>query len=109
MNQSTTDLGFGSRPLIELIESFRTWDATNALDKVYALLPLSSDAWGIPELQPDYTISQAVLARRLVQFAFPDSVINPQSTDQGGVIFEIEGLILGKVSSWAKDGEMFTV
>lgn len=107
MNKSITGSVLGSRPLIELIESFRTLDATKAVDKVYALLAFSSDASKVPELQPDYTISQAVLARRLVRFAFPDSVISTQSANQDEIVFETEGLLLGTISSWSKDSEMF--
>lgn len=97
MNQSTQNFDLRSSSLIELIESFRTWNASKALDKVYALLGISSDARSVPELQPDYTISQDVLAQKLVRFAFPNSVINPQSTRQDGVLFEIEGLFLGTI------------
>lgn len=107
MKQSTTDLGLGSRPLLELIENFRTWDATEPVDKVYSLLAFSSDASTVPELQPDYAIPQSVLARRLVNFAFPDSLISPQSTNHDEVEFEIEGLLLGKTSSMTWNGETF--
>ncbi|KAF7513434.1 hypothetical protein GJ744_008728 [Endocarpon pusillum] len=97
MNQSTQNLETRSSSLIELIESFRTWNASKALDKVYALLGISSDARSVPELQPDYTILEDVLAQKLVRFAFPNSVINPQSTRQAEVVFEIEGLFLGTI------------
>lgn len=107
MNYSRTERKPGLRPLIELVESFRTWDATNPIDKVYALLGLSSDASNVPELRPDYTISSGVLARTLVQFALPNAVISPYSADQERVEFEIDGLLLGKLSSWSMNSETY--
>lgn len=95
MKRSTSDSRLNARPLIELIESFRTWEATKPLDKIYALLGLSSDASAVPDLQPDYTIPPNVLAQRVVKFAFPNSLINPQKGDQSDVQFEIDGLVLG--------------
>lgn len=109
MNQSTTDLGTRSLPLLELIESFRTWNATKPVDKVYALQGLSSDASGAPELQPDYTVTQDILARKLVQFAFPDCVINRRSTNKDEVVFEIEGLLLGTIGcKWTDEERSWT-
>ena len=102
MNQSTKNLDTRSSSLIELIESFRTWNASKALDKVYALLGISSDASSVQELQPDYTISQDVLAQKLVRFAFPNSVINRQPTRQDEVVFEIEGLFIGTIGGESK-------
>ena len=82
MNKSAPILRTGSVPLAELFESFRTWGSTKPVDKVYALLGSSSDASDVPELQPDYTIPQDVLAQSLVQSAFPDCVLSPHSTNK---------------------------
>lgn len=101
--RSTSDSRLDTRLLIELIESFRTWEATRPLDKIYALLGLSSDASAIPGLQPDYTIPPNVLAQKLVKFAFPNSVISPQKADQSGVQFEIEGLVFGTLGGSGAD------
>ena len=107
MDHSTeADLYAGSRPLIELLESFRTWDASVSLDKIYALLAFS-DALDVPELQPDYSISPALLTRRIVQFAFPEAKLEAHSPDQNATVFEIEGLVLGRVSSSKADSETF--
>ncbi|KAL9610351.1 MAG: hypothetical protein Q9167_004949 [Letrouitia subvulpina] len=104
MKKSTSDSKIDRRPLIELIESFRTWEATKPLDKVYALLGLSSDASAVSDLQPDYTIPPNVLAQKLVKFAFPNSVISPQKAGQSDVQFEIEGLVLGTLGGSGMDG-----
>ncbi|KAK3361566.1 ankyrin repeat-containing domain protein [Lasiosphaeria ovina] len=99
MNQSTTDLATRSLPLLELIESFRSWDATKSVDKLFALLAFSSDVSLAPELQPDYTIPQHVLAHRIVKFAFPSCVIDPASANSTEVKFKVDGLILGDIHS----------
>ena len=97
MDQSTRGIANRSLSVIELIESFRTWNATRAVDKVYALQGLSSDASRAQELQPDYAVPQEVLARKLVHFAFPNSEIQPQSTCPGEVLFKTGGLLLGTI------------
>lgn len=86
-----------SMPILELIERFCSWDATKLVDKHFALLAFSSDASQAPELQPDYTISEETLARRIVRFAFPSCVIDTQHLTRTEVAFEIEGLLLGDV------------
>lgn len=106
MKRSTSDSRLEKRLLIELVESFRTWEATRAVDKIYALLGLSSDASAIPELRPDYTISPSVLARKLVKFAFQNSVISSQNADQSEVHFEIDGLVLGTLGGSEMNGVM---
>lgn len=99
MSRSAHDVEAHLRPLIELIENFRTWDATRPVDKVYALRPLSSDASRYLELQPDYTLPQGILAQKLVRSAFPNSVISPLSTTGNEVTFEVKGLLLGTYRS----------
>jgi ankyrin repeat protein len=99
MDQSNQSLSAGSLPLLELMESFRSWDATKPVDKLFALLPFSSDASQAPELQPDYTVPEHVIARRIVKFALPACVIRdtPQ-TPSTEVTFEIDGFLLGEIT-----------
>ncbi len=104
INQSTSDLSARSLPLLELMESFRGWDATKPVDKLFALLFFSSDASHAAELQPDYLAPAPGLARRIVQFAFPSCVIDAQPTDSTEVAFEIEGLLLGRINSKMRKG-----
>ncbi|KAH7087094.1 ankyrin repeat-containing domain protein [Paraphoma chrysanthemicola] len=100
MDQSNQSLSAGSLPLLELMESFRSWDATKPVDKLFALLSFSSDASQAPELQPDYTVPEHIIARRIVRFALPACVI--QDTPQAPsteVTFEIDGFLLGEITS----------
>jgi hypothetical protein len=100
MSPSAAILLKQSVPLLELIETYRSWNATKAVDKVYSLLNFSSDAHNVPSLQPDYSISEHELARRIVQFAFPGCVIDEQTDSQSHAItFEVEGHILGEIST----------
>jgi ankyrin repeat protein len=105
MNQSTTNLGARSLPILELLESFRSWDATKPADKLFALLAFSSDTSQVPELQPDYTVPKHILSHRIVQFAFPSCVIDRQSAAKTEVIFEVEGLLLGDIRCKWRDRE----
>lgn len=99
MNHSENASSSGGRKLslIELVETFKTWKATMAIDKVYALLGMSSDAYHSSELQPDYTIPLEQLAEKLVKFAFPTASLRyTYDLDTSGeVSFEVEGLLLG--------------
>jgi hypothetical protein len=108
LNSSVTTLEKQSIPLLELIETFRSWNATKAIDKVYALLNFSSDAYNEPTLQPDYTISEHLLATRLVQFAFPGCTMEPHGDPQSNAVtFEIEGFVLGTINGkWSGKDNM---
>ena len=105
MADSTLDLGASSTPLLELIERFRSWDATNLVDKVYALLRFSSDASCTPELQPDYSVTPKELAQRVVRSALPGSLISTQPENGNGVVFEVEGFLLGAL----RDGGVWSL
>ncbi|KAL8657258.1 MAG: hypothetical protein Q9226_002093 [Calogaya cf. arnoldii] len=47
---------------------------------------------------PDYSISPYELARRLVHFHLPESALQPFDSSGNRVVFEIEGLLLGKIT-----------
>jgi ankyrin repeat protein len=79
------------------MEMFRSWEATEPLDKVYALLEFSSDAYNAPDLCPDYTISKYQLARKLLELSFPGCLVHQQSEDTDLVSFQVEGFILGVI------------
>jgi len=53
------------RPLGELIDMFYTHEAIKPVDKVYALLGMSSDD---PSLLPDYKVLWGILFKDLVKF-----------------------------------------
>jgi hypothetical protein len=72
------------------------------------LLNFSSDAYNEPILQPDYTISENLLASKLVEFAFPRRTGGPHGDPQSNAVtFEIEGLVLGTINGkWSGKDNM---
>ncbi|KAH7385119.1 heterokaryon incompatibility protein-domain-containing protein, partial [Cadophora sp. MPI-SDFR-AT-0126] len=72
MNPASPIFRPGTMPLSLLIEMFRSWEATDPRDKVYALLGLSADASNASNLRPDYTLSQTEISRKFIEFALPD-------------------------------------
>lgn len=84
------------RPLVELMEIFRSWEATDPRDKVFALLGLSSDAHDGTVLPPDYTLSKHDLARKLIQFYLPSCRV--ERADLETITFEVEGFVIGRIS-----------
>jgi ankyrin repeat protein len=87
------------RPLGELIDMFHTHEATKRVDKVYALLGMSSDNPSTAGLLPDYEIPWAKLFRDLVKFLLYTQVYVKTSDDEEKAIIKGRGCILGKVLS----------
>jgi len=54
--------------LLSLLQSFRTWKATDPRDKVYALLGISSDGSEAKRLEPDYSLSVEALYQRVAVY-----------------------------------------
>ena len=87
------------RSLAELVDMFHTRQASDPLDKVYALLGMSSDDPWKAGLQPDYNISWEGLFQKLVKFILGEDVlVEPSSATIKG-----KGCILGQVSSVQSD------
>ncbi|KAL5317017.1 hypothetical protein ACEPPN_016070 [Leptodophora sp. 'Broadleaf-Isolate-01'] len=86
-------------PLSLLIEMFRSWEATDPRDKVYALLGLSSDARNAnsPSLRPDYTLSQSQIAQKVIEFALPGSTIISTNAETNDVTFDIDAMLIGRI------------
>ena len=72
-NQSD-NFSLNIRPLGELIEMYHTREATDRLDKVYALLGMSSDNPTVAGLFADYNISWKQLFNKLIHFLLPKLV-----------------------------------
>ncbi|KAH6692764.1 heterokaryon incompatibility protein-domain-containing protein, partial [Leptodontidium sp. MPI-SDFR-AT-0119] len=91
--------------LAELVDMFRSRQASNPRDKVYALLGMSSDDPGTAVLQPDYNISWEELFQNLVRFILGTGVfvkaIGLKALIRG------KGCILGQVSSVTQDDRQF--
>ncbi|KAK3338243.1 heterokaryon incompatibility protein-domain-containing protein [Neurospora tetraspora] len=87
------------RPLGELIEMYHTREATDRLDKVYALLGMSSDNPTAAGLFADYNISWKQLFNKLIHFLLSELVSVDLSDDKEIAVIEGKGCILGEVSS----------
>ncbi|CZR69913.1 uncharacterized protein PAC_19813 [Phialocephala subalpina] len=88
-------------PLGELIDMYHTHEATIRLDKVYALLGMSSDNPGAASLSPDYNVSWEELFQRLVKFLLYEEVSVETWGDREMAVIKTKGCILGRVS-WVK-------
>ena len=79
---------------------YHTRQATKLLDKVYALLGMSSDDdLDIRGLMPDYKASWKDLFRKLVKFCLSDQATVSTWDDKEVAVIETKGYVLGKVSS----------
>ncbi|KAL8290971.1 hypothetical protein RB600_006443 [Gaeumannomyces tritici] len=87
------------RPLTALVDMFHTRKATKPLDKVYALLGMSSDDPGTAGLSADYTESWAEVFRKLIQFSLSDQMSVDTWKEQAVAVVRGKGHILGKISS----------
>ncbi|PQE14256.1 hypothetical protein CJF31_00006829 [Rutstroemia sp. NJR-2017a BVV2] len=76
--------------------------ASLAVDKVYALLGMSSDDPGAADLLPDYEISWEKLFKKLVKFILGKDVSVETGHSQRAVI-KSKGCILGQVSTVGSD------
>jgi len=90
------------RPLVELVDMFRSRQASDLRDRVYALLGMSSDDPGKASLQPDYTISWEALFQQFVNKFFLGKGI-PVEISRQRVVIKSKGCILGQVSSVGRD------
>ncbi|RYP29122.1 hypothetical protein DL767_006892 [Monosporascus sp. MG133] len=87
------------RPLSELVDMYHTRKATNPLDKVYALLGMSSDDPKTAGLLANYTTSWEMVFRKLIQFSLSDQMSVDTWDDRAMAVIQGKGHILGKVSS----------
>jgi hypothetical protein len=92
-----------TRPLGELIDMFHAHEASLRVDKVYALLGMSSDDPGIAGLLPDYEVPWERLFKNLVKFVLGKDADVRISEDSQGAVIKGKGHILGQVSSVRSD------
>ncbi|KAL9625060.1 MAG: hypothetical protein Q9160_000789 [Pyrenula sp. 1 TL-2023] len=88
------------RPLGELIDMYHTHKATERLDKVFALLVMSSDNLNTAGLLPDYRISWEELFQQLVKFLLGEEVIVETWTDSEMAVIKSKGYVLGHISDY---------
>ncbi|KAG7289873.1 hypothetical protein NEMBOFW57_006250 [Staphylotrichum longicolle] len=84
----------------ELVDMYHTRKATNPLDKVYALLGMSSND---PGIKADYESSWKYLFRELVNFSLSNPVSVRTWDAKEASVMEANGYILGEVSSARED------
>ncbi|KAI0486036.1 hypothetical protein F4859DRAFT_502444 [Xylaria cf. heliscus] len=91
------------RPLSELVDMYHTHKATNHLDKVYALLGMSSDDPSEAGLLANYNTSWGEVFRKLVKFSLSNQVSVSTRDDKEVAVIEGKGYVLGEVSSVRRD------
>ncbi|KAK4167354.1 ankyrin repeat-containing domain protein [Cladorrhinum sp. PSN259] len=93
----------GIRPLGELVDMHHTRQATVPLDKVYALLGISSDNPYAAGLEADYSSSWKDLFQKLISFCL-SSQMSVSTWDSNEVaIIEGQGDAIGEISSIRED------
>ncbi|KAL6915390.1 hypothetical protein FSST1_006885 [Fusarium sambucinum] len=90
---------FGIRPLGELMDMYHSHDATEPLDRVFALLGMSTDGLSAPELVPNYNTPWHVLFDRLINFVLGRKVLVKTFVDRRIAIICGQGTVIGKVVS----------
>jgi hypothetical protein len=85
------------RPLGELIDMFHTHEATKPVDKVYALLGMSSDDPSTAGLLPDYEVPWEKLFKDLVKFLLYKQVYVTTWGDKERAVIKSKGCVLGQV------------
>ncbi|KAI1019241.1 hypothetical protein LB503_009165 [Fusarium chuoi] len=99
-----TDSGLitlGIRSLGELMDMYLAHEATDPLDKVFALLGMSTDGLSAPELRPNYSISWGELFCQLITFLVGPKVSVKTSNGNRAAVISGKGTIIGKVTSVA--------
>ncbi|OCL03806.1 HET-domain-containing protein, partial [Glonium stellatum] len=91
------------RPLGELIDMFHTHEATKPVDKVYALLGMSSDNPNTANLLPDYEVIWEKLFENLIKFLLCNQVFVKTRGNEGRAVIKSRGCVLGQVLSIKSD------
>ncbi|EAA29120.1 HET-domain-containing protein [Neurospora crassa] len=99
----TDNFSLDIRPLGELIDMYRSRQATERHDKVYALLGMCSDNPTAAGLSADYTISWVQLLNKVIHFSLSELVSVGLWDNQEIAFIEGKGCVLGQVSSVQKN------
>ncbi|OCK88814.1 uncharacterized protein K441DRAFT_586923, partial [Cenococcum geophilum 1.58] len=83
----------------ELVDMYHAHEATEPLDKVYALLGMCSDDLTTVGLGPDYTIQWGELSQKLIKFLFGHNITVETSDNIQTAVIKTKGCVLGRVSS----------
>jgi ankyrin repeat protein len=90
-------------PLSELVDMYHTRKATNPLDKVYALLGMSSDDPNAAKLSANYDTSWKEVIQKLVKFSLSDQMSVSAWDGEEVAVIQGKGYVLGEVSSVGRD------
>ncbi|CAD6450284.1 792c6830-6a34-4fce-850e-daaa5295d776-CDS [Sclerotinia trifoliorum] len=96
---SSNNYSLNIRPLVGLIEMYYAHQASDDLDRVYALLAMSSDNPVSKGLLPDYTISWAQLFLQLVKFILCEKISVDICQTRRMAVIKSKGRVLGTVRS----------
>jgi ankyrin repeat protein len=99
MSDSLGRASLNIRSLGELVDMFHTHKATQAVDKVYALLGMSSDNPSTPSLLPDYNVQWEALFKNLIKFVLSEQVYVKTWGNEERAILKSRGCVLGQVVS----------
>ena len=78
---------------------FHSHEATERHDKIYALLGMSTDAYNVAELLPDYKLPWKVVFYRLIKFLLGEHVSVETQDDMELATIKSNGYVIGRVSS----------
>lgn len=82
--------------LAELIDMYHTREASNPLDKVYALLGMSSDNYSSGGISPDYKISWKALFQKVIKFILSKQASIITWDDKDMAVIKSKGCTLGQ-------------
>ncbi len=98
-----TNRSLNIRPLSVLVDMYHTRKSTEPLDKVYALLGMSSDDPSAAGLLTNYEISWKEVFRKLVTFSLSDQMSVDTWDKKEVAVIRGSSCILGEVSSVRRD------
>ncbi|KAH8893202.1 hypothetical protein GQ53DRAFT_592027, partial [Thozetella sp. PMI_491] len=90
-------------PLVELVNMYHTYKATDPRDKVYALLGMSSDDPSTTGLLANYETPWKEVFRKLINFCLSNQVSVDTWDDKEVAVIQGKGCVLGRVDSVKRD------
>ncbi|KAM7210486.1 hypothetical protein V8F06_014137 [Rhypophila decipiens] len=97
-DQSGRPFSLSVRPLSELLDIFRSRQATKTVDEVYALLGMSSDEPDTVGLSGDYNVSWDPVSKKVVRFCLSNQVTSIETVyGLEAIVIKAKTKILGGV------------
>ncbi|RAL01810.1 uncharacterized protein BO80DRAFT_444070 [Aspergillus ibericus CBS 121593] len=92
----------GTVPFGELIDRYRTREATWSHDKVYALLGMTSDNPDTPALKPNYDLSWNKAFQQVIEYIIPSVVSVTTWPNREAAVIRTRGHILAMIDATKK-------